>query len=623
MPGPAVHHIVAKEVSKSLTTKLDASYAAFLSKLNGDYEAAYCLGSQGPDFLFFNTKDISPTVKKLVDYYFEVSDFIEDFKKQIMDAIPDELKAAVEGLEEAADRSAAIDRIKVLLAAVKNTITLIKDMITTKVEDFVTDKINVFDLLKNPIQDGQEPKEWWWFDTLHYRRTGKYARALLSLSTAGSEGHAYALGYLTHYAADIVGHPFVNIISGGPYRTHGKRHKLVENNQDVWAYRNYTNGKEFIQSKLGEDYIIGGDDRKLPDSLNSLILNSINKIYFKNGISLYGRKMTKDDLNDAYRLWLIWFRRTTNALDIPKPEPYSFTAEIEAVWDQFMDNLEDIGASVADGSGGGGGISGVLKGLAAAILAPFLVCIAAIDFLVAIIETVGTAPIMFGISLLYDELYNAYMNLHQALVLNGFAFPFNSQLSHYLIQHVFKSDVPDRFGHNAASLRGHYPTNKKFKIAGLECESHLVYPFPPETWAESDKSVGAPMSYYSADVNKYIFGPLTLSPQGYEMLKSFVEKAGGDTEATTIQKFNWLREFTLKDQFGSAVDFSCFLYKSFLDNREFADFNLDGDRGVAFKAWRKVAMYSHVNDPSKSPVKVEDAVLDVQTDIIDPNEVIL
>ena len=48
---------------------------------------------------------------------------------------------------------------------------------------------------------------------------------------------AYALGYLTHYVADTVGHAFVNRIVESPWRNMWQRHHLVENFIDahVWA----------------------------------------------------------------------------------------------------------------------------------------------------------------------------------------------------------------------------------------------------------------------------------------------------------------------------------------------------------------------------------------------------
>jgi hypothetical protein len=268
MPGPAIHHIIAKEIAKVLKTKLDPSYHPFLDKLSGDFASAFYLGSQGPDFLFFNTKDIDPALKKFIDLYLDITDFIEEVKEKILAVIPQELKDAVATLEAVYDdveaRSSTLTEISELLTEAKNLISLLTTTVTAKIEQFILDNVEVFELLKHPIQDGQDFNEWWWFDVLHYRRTGKYAQTLLEKSTPGTVEHAYALGYLTHYAADIVGHPFVNIIAGGPYRTHPKRHKLVENHQDVMAFNKYTTGREFIQSKLGEEYIVNGDERLHP-----------------------------------------------------------------------------------------------------------------------------------------------------------------------------------------------------------------------------------------------------------------------------------------------------------------------------------------------------------------------
>jgi len=628
MPGPAIHHIIAKEVVKGLKIKLDPSFHPFLNQLSGDYASAFYLGSQGPDFLFFNTKDIDPALKKFIDLYLDITDFIEEIKEKILAVIPQELKDAVATLEEVYDdveaRSSTLTEISELLGEAKNLISLLTSTVTAKIEQFILDNVEVFELLKHPIQDGQNFKEWWWFDVLHYRRTGKYAQTLLEKSLPGTLEHAYALGYLTHYAADIVGHPFVNIISGGPYRTHPKRHKLVENHQDVMAFKDYTGGLEFIQSKLGEEYIINGDEDHLPEDLNEFILESLKKVYFENDRSLYGAQMNSDDLDDAYRLWLMWFRKSTNSLDLPKPEPYSFSAEIEEVWNTFVDNLEDLGGSIADGFSGNSGILGVLKALGLAIISPFLAAAAAIDALLGTITTLAAAPIRFMISLAYEELYNAYMNLHQVIVLDGFGFPFNSQLSNYLIQHVYNSGNNDVLGINASNLINFYPT-KKFKPADMECECHLIYPTPLLSNLEKDKCIGAPKTYYGMEQKRYIFGPIDFNKDRYEMLKNFIEKTELDNESSTNEKFDYLSLIAFQDTFGSAIDFGCILYQDFLSGFKVADFNLDADRGIGFKAWRKVANYTDMNDKTKPHIAVtpENTVLNIQTDIIDPSPKIL
>jgi hypothetical protein len=82
---------------------------------------------------------------------------------------------------------------------------------------------------------------------------------------------AYALGYMTHLATDTTGHPFVNEKCGGPFRTHWQRHHLIENHIDAKTYDDEhgtaTNYNMFTESALhyriafGDD---GGDGRTLP-----------------------------------------------------------------------------------------------------------------------------------------------------------------------------------------------------------------------------------------------------------------------------------------------------------------------------------------------------------------------
>jgi hypothetical protein len=173
MSGPAIHHLIAVEVARALRSKLDPSFYPFIEKLSSDYSAAFYLGSQGPDFLFFNTKDIDPTLKRFIDLYLDITDFIEDIKEKIMAIIPQELKDAVAHLEviydDVAARSSTITEITQLLTEASNLLSLLNSTVTAKIEQFITDNVEIFSLLKSPIQDGQDFNVWWWFDTLHYR----------------------------------------------------------------------------------------------------------------------------------------------------------------------------------------------------------------------------------------------------------------------------------------------------------------------------------------------------------------------------------------------------------------------------------------------------------------------
>src|SRR5439155_17941975 len=80
-------------------------------------------------------------------------------------------------------------------------------------------------------QQDRPRAEWFWADYLHYVRTGQFVNRLLQNSRNSNNPNlrAYALGYLTHYVTDVVGHPYVNQVVQGPWRVYWQRHHLVEN----------------------------------------------------------------------------------------------------------------------------------------------------------------------------------------------------------------------------------------------------------------------------------------------------------------------------------------------------------------------------------------------------------
>src|SRR5262249_31572079 len=71
-----------------------------------------------------------------------------------------------------------------------------------------------------------------------YIRSGQFVRKLLdnSKQTHNPNLRAYALGYLTHYVADALGHGYVNQIVQAPWRLYWQRHHLVENFIDAYIW---------------------------------------------------------------------------------------------------------------------------------------------------------------------------------------------------------------------------------------------------------------------------------------------------------------------------------------------------------------------------------------------------
>jgi len=69
---------------------------------------------------------------------------------------------------------------------------------------------------------------------LRWHKTGEFARNLLQAS-ASDHQKAFALGWLCHIASSVTGEPFINNITGGPYRTHWWCNRFISNWVDAWT----------------------------------------------------------------------------------------------------------------------------------------------------------------------------------------------------------------------------------------------------------------------------------------------------------------------------------------------------------------------------------------------------
>jgi len=98
--------------------------------------------------------------------------------------------------------------------------------------------VNPLAYFKPQRQKDKPITQWYWADVLHYWRTGTFAENLVRAAkkTGNANLIAYAYGYLTHYVTDVVGHPYVNQVVGGPWRLYWQRHHLVENFIDAYVW---------------------------------------------------------------------------------------------------------------------------------------------------------------------------------------------------------------------------------------------------------------------------------------------------------------------------------------------------------------------------------------------------
>lgn len=609
MPGPAMHHMIADRLRLRImeSTGLGATLPPFnyrqLQSLfsNPRNLPYYYLGCQGPDFLFFNTKDMPSPLHDLVTAYFKVTDFIEDFKNDMKKLVPQPVLDALAALDEAANAvissSSTLTELEQLFGDMKKVINAASATLMEAVKRYVSD-FNLFELVGHPYRDGVPAGgKWWWFDAMHYRRTGEFAQALLRRTTPGSPLHLYAIGYLSHVTADTVGHPYVNSICGGPFRSHAQRHKASENYQDVLNFRN-ARAEDWNFSRLHALYNFnfngtidtGRDipDRKtnLPDDLARLITETLSDVYNENSAAPrpdYGATITPEDLNDTYRLWYRWFRNATDTGVLPPPVPYSFSAELREVWDKAMDNLGDVGDFISDAANTSGsyGIWGIFLLLGALILAALAAAAAVIDAVLGSLTTLGSATIRYAASLVYEQLYSAFHNFRLAVAMNGLAFPLQEHLTEPRITHFGNPSIPDILGQTAALMDQRLPL-LRWSMPGLtHQERHLVY---PPTGDELHHVFGVPANYLNQTSAWYGWGDITRTPDLVRQLSEIQSTYPGPGQNDASRLVAVLNDNSL---LGNALDLTASMYDWHAGGNQLPDFNLDGDRGYGYLCWQQ------------------------------------
>jgi len=623
MPGPALHHVIADrlhgEIAKGsgLGTTLSAAEYAQVKTLLGDpRNLPYLfLGCQGPDFMFFNTKDIHPALGDLVSTYFDVYDFIERFKRDLVALVPQPVLDALAALDEAANAvvtsSSTLTELEELFSDMGKVVDALSATLLEAVKRYVSD-FNLFDLIAHPYRDGvpsgSKPagfsvpseraageNEWWWFDAMHYRKTGKLAKRLLDETDPSSPLHLYAIGYLTHVAADTVGHPYVNSISGGPYRSHAQRHKASENYQDVFNFLG-VRGADWNHSALHALYnfnYTGNVDTandvpdpftNLPSDLAKLIADALNEIYNEDAAPPqpdYAKRVTPKDIDNAYRLWYRWFTSATDTGTLPPPVPYSLTEELREVWDQMVDNLDSIGDFLEDAADTAGdlGIWGIFLLLGALILAALAAAAALIDAVLGALTTLGSATIRYVACLIYEQLYNAFESFRLAVAMNGLAFPMLQHLSDPRIAHFANPALADANGNSVSSIVGRLPA-LRWTVGGLmHNERHLVY---PPTGPERPTLFTVPSSYLDKPSTWYAWGDI---PQKPGVLDELLALATDDNPENNDDGTGLSRVYDDRQLLGNALMLTEAMYDKVKSSGAVPDFNLDGDRGYGYLCW--------------------------------------
>lgn len=358
MPKWGIHNIVLSEALSQMLESEDDEVRQAAEELFEHRDMAM-LGAVGPD-LFFFAPDYE-VVEKLYKLYKNYQQVMEVYNKvvepirKIRDAVVEPVEDAV---EELAPSTVAI--IREALEEVEETTALFKSTLQTSLFAGVVDGLNVvtdaadlprassaiFEEFIPPMQDNEREDKWYWFDMLHYRNTGEFGKNLVELAQDGSPRQkAYAYGYLSHIATDLVGHAFVNQIVGGPYRMHSQRHTVVENFMDTRQVFEFdgTSVNQTLFDRIGLPEEYEPLDEEIVDLLHQAFIDTYQNddetswphLVNDNGGPEAGF-LTKDQITSTYEIFYE-ILEVMKGMAVKRPEePFSGVADI------LEDALQDV-----------------------------------------------------------------------------------------------------------------------------------------------------------------------------------------------------------------------------------------------------------------------------------------
>ena len=251
MPGWYVHMEAAHDTARAMRDgvippgfAISAAEAKDIGEHCHTWRNYLALGSLGPD-LFYLLPDFKNTtgqvIRQVVQWALDVwevvdGEFVSKWEKWIDPISTNNSQLA----------SQLTGGLSTQLAQVLDELT---SAILSAFKGLLAQMGDWFGVLTSGVPQGFGDDAFYWSDMFHYRKTYQFpfvlfqqAQAALASATTDDERAdaqariAFAVGWMSHCATDVTGHPYTNAKSGGPYRDHWQRHHLVENHMDSENY---------------------------------------------------------------------------------------------------------------------------------------------------------------------------------------------------------------------------------------------------------------------------------------------------------------------------------------------------------------------------------------------------
>jgi|Deesub1362B_J571_1020462.scaffolds.fasta_scaffold08336_1 hypothetical protein len=612
MPKYGIHHIVLREAVPELYASGQQAAMRAADIIQQERPAAM-IGSIGPD-LFFWAPDY-----EIVDQFYTLYQNIEkavDLYNRIVQPIRDVISAVGEPVEDLVETLApsTVQLVRTLLEEIDQTASLFKSAIGTGLfagvlqgADLLTDAAGVaplssqfFQMFVPDLQHNKSEQKWYWFDMLHYRQTGQFARHLVQKANNNRE-KAFAFGYLSHIATDVVGHAYVNQIVGTVYRMNVQRHVTVENFQDTWKYARFYGGESINETLLSRLEL----PENLPSDVGDLLHESFRSTYQRQphprrlgGDGFY----TRDQIDETYEVFYkviklmgsMYVRRPeepfsgvgdilSDALDrfSPPPSPpstsssmcswtdilsFGITASSRECYENFFRELatwlDYLGQLIAWSLE-------TLRNL--------------IDLLLTLLLSLPISvllAILYGIQLL---CYQIYRSARTVLILNGFVMP-------------DPDDLNNSIARNLITLFQTCAVNfKTFPNTGTPYRNSLVCPM-----ARAEKPVTA-AAFHASSVAATPDLFISQEPFHETSLRNYalVAASPGQTRSFQYDRMS----------IGNARDFTAWMIRHASDPGTsgdtlkilYANWNLDADRGYGYRTWKGTV-------PTADPYAIPDEV---------------
>lgn len=422
--------------------------------------------------------------------------------------------------------------------------------------------------------------EWWWMDILHYRRSALFARSMLEAANASKDPvlMAYATGYYSHVGGDIVGHPYINSMVGGPFRNHALRHMVIESLLDVEIWRD-RKGEEIINSRLDKKVDLSKEAiekiaRLLSDSMKSVYANppmGQEKIVTKH----FGETApSADDLIKAYNTMSGYLAFSTDiGLEPPKKPPGNLGEVWEKVRQHLQTSIDKIGGYAHD--------LGTVSGWEwlAALIGLVMWCAVLVIEILTLPFAITAAIIAVGpewiIYLVNSALYDFIRNVRYTMALCGWGYAGQKDLDRPMsrelltVRSTLEGDnlvYPYAMTNRVDAYWLYYPTARELGGTLLEMPRTISGPYNRNHKA-SDFIDGLPFDVTNEADLKSLHAPkLPAAPNTINEAWS------------TGVLANMLRTTPTTAFFGNAVDFTVMLIKGDYPD---GSFDLDGDRGYA------------------------------------------